>query len=375
MTILDTFKDDIVHIDKNMLRGNSYSIEISITSACNFRCSYCMERDSCYTDTVFDKIPELFSLVDGMLVDDWFLSNYEQIKIGFWGGEPTIRPDIIKRVVDRYKDDHMISFFIYTNGYNCDDVIDIFDCVKHKTTIQVSYDGGFVNEKNRRLVSGEGTSSRVRDTIFRLVESGFNVHIKSTITYDDFEYIDTAWDDIKCIHDSLGKEIRYAVTVDYSKKYDMDMEVVKRNFLKIAKREKKFFKENGYHLFTWFDGDKKKCQFAKSGMAIDTNGDLLYCHGCMYSPKREDMVFGYISDSDVVDKIKRNHELFVVPTIESCDECVSTNCMTCNVVKYINSNKEGFLDRWYDLTCQKEQCDMFREFGKIHRALRKVLGR
>lgn len=366
-----TFKDDIKHIEKSISDKPSYSIELTVTSSCNFRCSYCCEGDSCTVDTTYEDMSGLFKMIDGLLVDDWFLSTYGSINFGFWGGEPTLRPDIIKQVVNRYKDNHLITFFIYTNGYKCDTLVDLFGEIKDKITIQVSYDGGEIN-KNRLLTGGQETSSIVRDTIYRLIREGYTVHLKSTMTYYDFDKIESAWDDIKLIHDDLGKHIKFAPTVDYTKEYGMDMDVVRRNFVKIAKKELGFYKEHGYHLFSWFDGQVKKCTFMKYGLCVDTNGDLLYCHGCSYSRNKDELVFGNIKDGLVVDKIRHNYELFNTPDDTGCFGCISNMCMTCNVQKHLNSKKDTFLERWYDLTCQTEQCDMFREFSKVRIALEEV---
>lgn len=375
MTNLDRFGEDIAGISKTAQSRENYSVEFTVTSSCNFRCSYCCEGESCTVDSTFEDFDNAFKMIDGFLVDDWFLSRFGGLNIGFWGGEPTLRPDVVKKIVDRYKNDHMVTFFIYTNGYKCDTLIDLFKDIKDKVNIQVSYDGGIINRKNRVLAGGQETSDKVRETIYRLSAEGFNYHLKSTLTYNDMQYLGDAWDDIKSLHDELGKHIRYSVTVDYTKEYNMDMAVVRKNFVDIAKREKKFFRENGYHLFSWFEGQKKKCTFMKYGMCIDTNGDLLYCHGCSYSCNRDDLVFGHITDGDIIDKVIKNYGYFNAPEIPACGDCISDTCMTCNVQKHINSKKDGFFDRWYDLTCQTEQCDMFREFSKVRKALEDVLRR
>lgn len=352
-----------------------FSVEVNITKSCNFRCSYCSEGDSCNETDDFCYVEESFSSIDMLLNDSWFVSQHQGIKIGFWGGEPTLKPELVKRFVERYKNNDNVNFFIFTNGYYVDRLIDIFGDVKSKTTIQVSYDGGYVNTKNRLLVSGEPTSDIVRDSIYTLHSHGFNIGIKSTMTYNDLDYIEDAWDDIKSINDDLGKFAKYSLTLDYTSDYDVDVDVVRKNFMKIAKKELLFYEKNGYHLFTWFGGGHTKCNFMASGMAIDTNGDLLYCHGCMYSPQKQDLVFGHITDKDIIDKIKKNKEIFILRDIQECGECIATNCITCNVQKHINSTKEGFLDKWYDLTCQKDQCSVFKEFGKIDRAVKDILGR
>jgi hypothetical protein len=95
----------------------------------------------------------------------------------------------------------------------------------------------------------------------------------------------------------------------------------------------------------------------------------------MYSCNRKDLVFGHIRDEDILEKVKANYNFFNAPVVPECGDCIAKMCMTCNVQKHINSNKEGFYNRWYDLTCQKEQCMLFKEFGKVCLAVEDILRR
>ncbi len=379
MIDLSSFKEDIRNISDRLSDIGYFSLEITVTDECNFRCIYCFEGDECKKTTTLNHIDDIFAAIDKMLVDRWFLTVFKGVRIGFWGGEPTLRPDVLRAFEERFRCDDMVKFHIYTNGYNIESLMEIFKYSKDKIDVQVSYDGQPIHDLKRVTIGEQKTAERVRNNIYRLYNNGFNVRIKSTVTYDTIEYMPDCWDDIKTINYDLGKNIQYSPTVDYIVNGDvvMDKMKIRKSFIELAKKELTFFGEKKYHLFTWFNStDQVVCNFFKYGMSINTKGDMLYCHGCGYSPLVEDMCFGKISDNDVIEKIKRNNEYFNIPRKSNdCKNCVITQCCMCNVVKYEYSKKEEFLDRWYDLSCQENQCDMFKEFSKVSISLKDILRR
>lgn len=372
--MIESFSEDIREISNHLKNRGYYSMEVTVTDECNLRCSYCFEGDECLKTTTLECVDEIFDAIDKMLGDPWFMYTFTGIHMGFWGGEPTLRPDILKRFADKYCENEFISFHIYTNGVIINGIMDAFDSHKDKIGIQVSYDGKKINDIKRLTKFNTPSTEVVRKNIYKLVESGYNVTLKSTGTYDVIEYMVDCWDDIKTINDDLGEKIKYSITLDYVNPVGINIKDVRKSFIALAKRELVFYKEKGYHLFSWFESTEPlTCGFFKSGMAINTTGDLMYCHGCGYSPNIDNLIFGNIRDEDFLDKIKYNNTHFNKPQIKECDDCYATNCITCNVVKYDNSTKDDFYERWYDLPCQKDHCEVFKEFSKISISLKDIL--
>jgi len=374
----DTFVSDIKEISDKVKNLPEYTIEVTLTDECNFRCTYCFEGSECMKTTTLTSIEDISTSVDTMLLDGWFLSEFKGVRIGFWGGEPTLRPDLIRSFVEYFKDNELVRFHIYTNGYNVDQLMEAFDDCKDKINIQVSYDGEKIHDIKRQTAGQQKTASRVRENIYKLHENGFGVSIKSTVTYDTMEHMAECWDDIKNLADDIGEKIRYSPTVDYiNDAGDIDMVKVRKCWVQVAKKELKYKEENGRFLCTWFESKRPiGCNFFRYGMVINTNGDFMYCHGCNYSSLSADMTFGNISDGDIIEKIKHNHKYFIMPERpDKCKSCLATHCCTCNVVKYKHSQKKDFKDRWYDLDCQQDQCDMFIEFSKVSISLNDLIGR
>jgi uncharacterized protein len=376
MIDMNMFNTDIEEVSTNLLNLYPYALEITITDECNLRCSYCFEGSSCLKDTSLDCVEEVFDAIDVMLGDEWFNANFSGIRIGFWGGEPTLRPDILRQFAERYKDNELIRFHIYTNGYVIDGLMDVFGDCKDKISVQVSYDGERIHDIKRISKHGDKTASEVKGNIYRLHEEGFNVSLKSTVTHDTLDYIQDCWDDIRQMNEDIGSNMLYNITLDYINPVDIDINKIRSAFIGIAKKELKFFGENGYYLLTWFGNTQPiRCAYFKQGMALNTDGGMMYCHGCTYSCSNKEFNFGNIRDDDFLDKIKHNNKYFELPEVpDACKECVATTCCTCNVIKYEHSTKDSFLDRWFDLSCQNSQCDVFREFSKISISLKDILG-
>ncbi|MCK5139807.1 MAG: hypothetical protein KAQ85_08200, partial [Thermodesulfovibrionia bacterium] len=68
-----------------------YNLELTVTDECNFACTYCFEGEECQKTTTLDCVDDIFSAIEKMFQSDWFNETFEGVKIGFWGGEPTLR--------------------------------------------------------------------------------------------------------------------------------------------------------------------------------------------------------------------------------------------------------------------------------------------
>ena len=178
--MIRTFSNDIRDISLNMKDKSYYTMEITITDECNLRCTYCFEGDACQKTTTLDCVDDIFIAIDKMFKDQWFMDTFMGIRIGFWGGEPTLRPDILKRFADRYNTNNLIQFHIYTNGVDISELMDIFKDYKEKIKIQVSYDGKRINDIKRLTKNNTPSTDIVRANIYELHEKGYRVSIKST---------------------------------------------------------------------------------------------------------------------------------------------------------------------------------------------------
>ncbi len=84
---------------------------LKVTEQCNMRCTYCFEKRS-NTDMSMDTMTRAVDLIRGC----------SGVRIGFYGGEPLMRKDLILRAIDRslLVSDNP-SFFMTTNGSMLDE--------------------------------------------------------------------------------------------------------------------------------------------------------------------------------------------------------------------------------------------------------------
>ena len=137
-----------------------YTLEINVTKECNFACSYCFEGAHCrQTEDVADRVDDIKKAVSDMFADDWFNENFGLVRITFWGGEPTLRPDILQSFVDEYLEDERVGFLMYSNGSRPDIIKEIFEPVKERFEVQISYDGQPIHDLRRKDIAGAPTSA------------------------------------------------------------------------------------------------------------------------------------------------------------------------------------------------------------------------
>ena len=200
-----------------------FGLEITTTQACNYRCSYCFE--SCHEPE--EKLLDatiIINRVNELLDSKWFNDQYSGLKIILWGGEPTMNMPLCKTLLEAFRLNERVCFFMYTNGSTIDNLMPTLRRLKKqhfinntpKCTIQVSYDGNPVHDLRRLDSKGMPTSNDVKHAIYELDKYGINFGLKSTITWQDYHLIPESWNDIKNLNYVYDESnIKYALTVDY----------------------------------------------------------------------------------------------------------------------------------------------------------------
>ncbi len=128
--------------DSHWYRGNGTSLHIFIpTLRCNFTCKYCYAYRQTEDAKGYDMTPEIADAA----VDFAFQSPAPFIVFEFSGGEPLLRFDIVKRIIERAetlkkKTGKMLDFALVTNGSLLDK--EKFEFLKkHRVGICFSLDG------------------------------------------------------------------------------------------------------------------------------------------------------------------------------------------------------------------------------------------
>jgi uncharacterized protein len=377
---VDDLRESIIKTDVD--KQKQFSVEINLTEHCNFKCEYCFEgheKKRLKTNNLNDDPSKIIKVIYSMFDDTWFKSIFETINIVFWGGEPTLNCNLMKYIIDEFKNDDRISFMIYTNGSNIDNLIPIIcEIDKEKVNIQISYDGNPIHNLRRIDKADNPTSMIAVAGMKTLFDNGFEFRIKSTVMPKDFKLMPEAWDDIYNLRKQFGSMIGYAPTIDYynSNFEDIYLKDLETSLLEIAKKEYHIYNGKDHALLTWFSKNSKRtCGSGTTMCAIDVDGEVYLCHGAIYGGNQFPFNYSSINNKHLVYNIRKIRELLSDHIYDDeCERCIATTCLRCNYAKYINSNKDTLVDKFYDFKCQKDLCKYYKLIGKINRAFMTTIG-
>lgn len=356
-----------------------YSYELTTTQKCDMACTYCFEEEELQNTNTQRSTDDIISSIYDMLNSKEFMKYYDGITLNFWGGEPTQNPKMIIQLINEFKDSN-VNFFMYTNGFNKNNIERIINNFKlhikdhRRLTYQISYDGLY-NDDERVDHKGNGTSSQVLESIYYLKDKFPEIHfsLKSTLPIKYMTSLVKIWEDFKPLAD-LG--FSYSPTLEYTNKYIIEEDFVKEvneQFLILAKREIKYYQENGRFIWSWFGtGERNVCSAGVNISNVDIDGNMLVCHGALYSPNKKDFIIGHVSDTPIDAILKsREHHIDIMQVPEHCRDCTATVCYQCPIINYDTSNKETYDEKYHDP--KDDLCLIYKAFGKIDRTVQKYL--
>jgi len=162
--------------------SNYVELVICLTNDCNLRCKYCFVGEKNFNKKVISKENIENALV--AVKELAKIKNKDEIFITFFGGEPTLYPDLIKYSMQKSKEilkDFKVSFGITSNGVFNQKIKDLL--VENDFVVTISMDGLPKFQDTQRITAGgNGTSNIVEKTIKDLREEGTSVIVRMTIT-------------------------------------------------------------------------------------------------------------------------------------------------------------------------------------------------
>ena len=151
------------------------SVVLSVTNQCNFQCRYC------YAKKTYAQYQDVLTIAQAQQTVDFFINNFKRVNLfHFFGGEPTLNPEVIEFVCKYLEEkhqtgqiDYMPNFSIITNGYNLtEEFIEL--AKKYQMKITLSVDGpDFIHDNIRRTRDCEPTFHHVKASYEKLLKSGF----------------------------------------------------------------------------------------------------------------------------------------------------------------------------------------------------------
>jgi len=349
------------------VENNDIFVDLNLGTACNFRCEYCFEQ-GCYTSEVMR--PEVLDRFLGLAKT--VLDSGVGISVCFWGGEPMLYMDAIKKTIDALGNYDLARFMLYTNGWfvrQNERTLDEF-VVKcgGRFALQISHDFmpmGF----NHRVLPGkkqDEVDEHVLDAFRWCDAREINFTAKSTATMDDLERrLFEQYKTFEAFRDTLRHRDNFllAITPDTSNTKPVDENLLGEQLRSLLVHFAKSKKQNTG--FVWFDNPGKVlCSGGARSFIVDVDGTVYPCHRCVYGwgENHDRMNTGYTSvfDDNVLYKIEHN----VIVRNNLCD--ANAQCAACDTLLCFRCNAHncgGDLMRW-NASNHQAQCNMFKFISK-----------
>jgi len=161
-----------------MFPGKLKKLLLIITRRCNLRCAYC-EVCKSNNDMDLTTLEKAVSLISSLAIDGKYNSV---ISLTFFGGEPLLRFDLIKKAVLKLKKFDNIQFFIFTNGTLLNK-IDLNFLSTYRMKLFISIDGDYLTQKmSRKGLTRKFYNSLINKTLPKLKAKGINYCAEMTIS-------------------------------------------------------------------------------------------------------------------------------------------------------------------------------------------------
>lgn len=290
------------HLSKKELeychKNYNSSFMLSLTEHCNFRCEYCSYMDERYLDNEFiynDMSKEIaFKAIDLLIETS---GEDPDTSLGFYGGEPLLKFDLIKSCVEYCKKNYPYKiphFFMITNGFLLNDEICDF-LIENNISINVSFDGPQKLHDRYRLHKNKlPTHARILNNLKTIYEKSPTYYINNI----NFNVVLTPSPDTKQVYDyihlfpithpffidvKIGKHFREVLDQNKIKKFSDDHNNIKiedyqflySDMIAKYKRYNKILSNNYSTNLQMFPG-----AFCVPGLRknyITANGKILVC--------------------------------------------------------------------------------------------------
>lgn len=318
---------------------------IWVTGECNMCCEYC------YVDGV--KNQKRLGLDSIPMMIDFIHSTYrkEKVKINFFGGEPLINFSFLRKFIDEIEKAKRIKaeYYMTTNGLLIDaSAVDFFK--ENNIKISLSCDGNkFVNDMNRKDLSGNGTYDRIRQAYLFMVNHGVkDIRVRGTITPNNSRYL---YETVEGLYE-LDNNINAILVPDY-----FDSKWTEDQIIELSKKVREINNNKKYQNIMII-GDreliKAHCSGGKNSFHIYMDGNI---YPCSFVVDKSQFKIGSLTnglDGDVIEKLSCNYK---VP-LRGCRGCDYHDYCLSNKCRFLNWSLTGNLNEASALVCQFENIKM-----------------
>ncbi|MCK9580396.1 MAG: radical SAM protein [Methanoregula sp.] len=170
-------------VKKMVLREGLLQMTLGVTEECNLRCKYCVYSDS--YSLMRNPSNDMMDFPTAKKALDWYISlvmegrEYNPVRkpgIGFYGGEPLLNFDLVKKCIHYIKTTYPeldVHYSITTNGTLLNKEKEDF-LKEHGFSISISIDGPKdEHDRNRVYPNGRGTFTDIMKNVRRMIAGGY----------------------------------------------------------------------------------------------------------------------------------------------------------------------------------------------------------
>lgn len=339
---------------------------LHVAHDCNIRCKYCFASQG---DFKGDR--SLMSEKIGKKALDFLIENSgnrKNLEVDFFGGEPLLNFDVVKRLVDygrkREKEaNKKFRFTVTTNGVLLnDEIIEYIN--ENMENVVLSIDGRKeINDKMRYTINGDGTYDIILPKIKKMVEArkDKSYYVRGTFTKHN---IDFAKDVLHLADLGFKNTSVEPVVAEPGKDYELTNEDIPKIFehyedlaREIIHRENKGEGFNFFHFM--IDLNQGPCVIKRltgcgagsEYLAITPEGDIYPCHQFVGN---EEFMIGNVMTGLANKELGKEFANAHVYNKEKCRECWAKFYCSggCHANAY-NFNKDISIP--YELGCEMEK--------------------
>lgn len=317
-----------------------------LTYRCNLNCAYCFAKNLVHNkDTKnFTVSPSRVNEICEYIKKDIHVNHREDNSIVFFGGEPSLVPDIIMNIMEK-TGDLKIRYSIYTNGLLLNDLPD--ELLKKLSSILVAIDG---DRKTHVMYKPAESYDAILWNVAKIkpktqaqiiaritMEETTDIYASVMNLVDSFDYVHWQIVNKDCFIDPEKMKKNYRKGIE--RLFDQWLRSLKNgeviNIIPINRIVLSFINPRREQSF--------RCGCGSSIQAIDVAGNIYACDECVGSKEN---VVGTIRDGKVdLIKYKKHTDLF-----EDCKSCTISNICLGRCRKLLESQRLEHIRIYCEMT-------------------------
>lgn len=360
----DVYRDFVMDFKKRKTVVKALCLHIA--HDCNLACRYCFAEEGEYHGR-----RALMSYEVGKKALDFLIANSgnrEHLEVDFFGGEPLMNWDVVKRLVEYGRSQEeahhkKFRFTLTTNGVLLNDEVMEF-CNREMSNVVLSLDGRRdVNDKMRPFRNGSGSYDLIVPKFQKFADSRkqMNYYVRGTFTRNNLDFADDVLHYADLGFEQMSME---PVVADPSEDYaikEEDIPAILKEYDRLALEYIKRKKEGRGFNFFHFMLDLKAgpcvakrmagCGSGTEYLAVTPWGDLYPCHQFVGNEK---FLMGNVDTGVVNTDIRDEFKTCNVYAKPGCKDCFARFYCSggCSANAY---NFSGSINGAYDIGCEMQK--------------------